>query len=125
MSRRNLNLIVCGGRDYENKDAVFSTLDEVHRRRHIALIIEGGATGADRLARTWAIANHVPYLTVEAEWHAYGRAAGPIRNRRMITEGHATGVVAFPGGRGTANMRAQAAEAELPVWEPFKEAVHA
>jgi len=39
-----------------------------------------------------------------AQWAELGRKAGPIANQQMIEEGRSTLVVAFPGGRGTANM---------------------
>lgn len=136
MSRRNLRLIACGGRGYDDRTAVFDSLDYIHARRHIALLIEGGATGADRLAREWAIDRGVAYQTFEAAWKdlsvpgvavrrgrygPYNAAAGHQRNGRMLTEGQATAVVAFPGGSGTADMVAQALAADVPVWQPFAE----
>jgi hypothetical protein len=39
-----------------------------------------------------------------AEWHRFGREAGPMRNARMLAEGKPNLVVAFPGGPGTRNM---------------------
>lgn len=59
----------------------------------------------------------VKHLPFEADWHTHGRAAGPIRNRRMIEEGKPDLVVAFPGGRGTANMVNQARAAGIEVRE--------
>ncbi|MEM9912925.1 MAG: hypothetical protein AAF922_19365 [Pseudomonadota bacterium] len=44
-----------------------------------------------------------------------GRAAGPIRNKEMLDEGCPDLVVAFPGGRGTANMVKQAQAAGVEV----------
>jgi hypothetical protein len=40
---------------------------------------------------------------------------GPIRNKPMLEEGKPDLVVAFPSGRGTANMMKQAREAGVPV----------
>lgn len=111
---RNLRLIVCGGRDYADRDHVFATLDHIHAQRNIALIIEGGATGADRLAREWAQDRGVPFRTEPANWTQFGRAAGPLRNARMLAL-EPDGVVAFPGGRGTENMVRQAEEDGVPV----------
>lgn len=111
---RNLRLIVCGGRDFDNRELVFSTLDHIHAQRNIVLIIEGGAAGADRLAREWAQSRGVPYQTEEANWVELGRAAGPKRNAKMLTL-EPDGVVAFPGGRGTDNMISQAEENGVPV----------
>ena len=49
-----------------------------------------------------------------ADWKVRGRAAGHIRNQQMLDEGRPHLVVAFPGGRGTADMvrRARAAGIE-------------
>jgi hypothetical protein len=46
-----------------------------------------------------------------------GKAAGPIRNQRMIDEGKPDLVIAFPGGRGTADMVSRAKKAGIPVQE--------
>ncbi len=53
----------------------------------------------------------------EADWHEHGRAAGPIRNARMIAEGRPDLVIAFPGGRGTADMVSRARKAGIEVRE--------
>lgn len=112
-------IIVCGGRDYNNVSAVYHALHIAHQKRGITLIIEGGATGADRLARQWAQENDVPIQTFEAEWEKYGKAAGPKRNEQMLEEGNADGVIAFPGGRGTADMVSKAKAAGVKVWQPY------
>lgn len=92
-------VLVCGGRDYANRSAVFAELNALSPVR----IIQGGAAGADRLAMEWAALNEVACLTVPAQWKKYGRRAGPIRNRHMLHE-KPNLVLAFPGGRGTRNM---------------------
>jgi hypothetical protein len=48
--------------------------------------------------------NYVPVIEFPANWKVYGRAAGPIRNMKMLLEGKPDLVVAFPGGIGTADM---------------------
>jgi hypothetical protein len=67
--------------------------------------------GADQLAYEWASAHGVPRQAFPARWTTYRRAAGPIRNGQMLAEGEPRWVIAFPGGRGTADMirRARAA----------------
>jgi UDP-N-acetylmuramoylalanine-D-glutamate ligase len=59
----------------------------------------------------------IPVETYEADWDTHGKAAGPIRNKRMLDEGKPDLVVAFPGGRGTANMISQARKAGVEVIE--------
>jgi predicted Rossmann-fold nucleotide-binding protein len=114
-----MKILVCGGRDYKNVSAVHRALAALHAKKTIALIIEGGARGADRLAREWAAENGIAVQTFEAEWDRFGRRAGPLRNKRMLEDGKPDGVVAFPGGDGTADMINQAEACGLKVWRPF------
>lgn len=107
-----MRLLVCGGRDYRDHGTVWQALGNIHARTPIDVLIEGGATGADRWCAKWASCQHgVETLTYPANWNKDGRAAGPIRNQRMLDEGKPDLLVAFPGGRGTADMvrRAKAA----------------
>ena len=52
-----------------------------------------------------------------ANWEEFGKRAGLIRNARMLTEGKPERVLAFPGGRGTADMVSRAREAGVEVCE--------
>jgi hypothetical protein len=112
-----MKVLVCGGRDYTDYWTVHEILTGIHRATPISCLIEGGALGADRFARQWAINNKVFYETFSADWKTHGKAAGPIRNKRMLMEGKPECVIAFPGGKGTANMVAFARDADVPVVE--------
>lgn len=111
-----MRVLVCGGRDYDDRDHIWNTLTAIHGESKIALVIHGAATGADSEGRIWADCmpgcKHAPF---HADWRTHGRAAGPIRNQRMLDEGKPDLVIAFPGGRGTADMvrRAKAAGVEV------------
>lgn len=118
LCRRHLRVIVCGGRDYAEREALGATMDRLHRLRHLIEVIEGGACGADTMAGEWADSRGIKRTTIPADWKQYGRKAGPIRNLQML-ELRPDGVVAFPGGRGTANMIAQARKNRVRVWEPM------
>lgn len=107
---RRLRVIVCGGRDYKDWATLHRVLDAVWPNE----IIEGGAAGADEMARYWAKGHDVMWITVEAEWEIYGRAAGPRRNAAMLIL-QPDLVIAFPGGRGTDNMIQQALRKGVPV----------
>ena len=113
-------VLVCGGRDYNGDQPwnhVMAVLGDLHDETPIAAIIQGGASGADCLARCWADMYGVKCVTVPADWETHGKAAGPIRNRRMLMDFKPDLVVAFPGGRGTADMVRQAREAGVPVMD--------
>jgi YspA, cpYpsA-related SLOG family len=126
-------VLVCGGRDYSDKECVFATLTYLHwRRGPIAVILHGDAPGADSLGAEWARATDgVRDLPFPAKWTdldhpdaliktrrdgtQYDARAGFRRNQAMLDRGKPDFVVAFPGGTGTADMvrRAKAANVEV------------
>lgn len=111
-------VLVCGGRKYNDREAVHGELDALLREHKWLVVIEGGATGADALAREWAMLHYggdAGLETHEADWRRHGHAAGPIRNARMLAEGKPDMVLAFPGKRGTADMVQQARDAGVAV----------
>ena len=110
-------VLVCGGRHFEHRDAVYAMLDTLHDQEEIVRVIQGGATGADEFARDWADNMQIDCLTFEADWERYGAAAGPIRNAVMLKKGHPNLVLAFPGGPGTADMVRRAKAGGFPVVE--------
>ena len=48
-----MRVLVCGGRNYVDRQALYHALDELHRLRKFELLIVGGARGADTLAEEW------------------------------------------------------------------------
>lgn len=109
--------VVCGGRDYADRDALFHALDRLCERIELLGIRHGGATGADALAGLWAREKGIPEDAQPADWRAHGKAAGPRRNAAMLTTApRPVCVVAMRGGAGTADLVRQAEAAGLPVW---------
>lgn len=113
-----MRVLVCGGRNYSDVKSVYAELDRIHARTPITCIIEGGERGADYLAARWSAKARIDdHARFSAEWTTYGRAAGPIRNQKMLDEGKPDLVVAFPGGSGTADMVRRARAACVAVAE--------
>lgn len=108
-------VLVCGGRDYSDRETLFSVLDIAHAANPIIEIMHGCAAGADALANDWACARSVRVRKFPADWDTHGKAAGPIRNREMLDRGKPHMVIAFPGGAGTRNMVEQSAGANVPT----------
>jgi len=106
-------ILVCGGRDYADYDRLESVLDDLSP----VCVIHGGASGADTLSHCWAAKRGRAAVAFPADWRTHGRAAGPIRNQQMLDDGKPDVVVAFPGGRGTANMVNLARAAGVEVIE--------
>lgn len=96
-------VIVCGGRYFKDRKVVFDALDSMSRQ--IDIVVTGGARGADTLADEWAQARGKARIIFPANWDGEGRAAGHIRNRRMLDIAKPKRVIAFPGGAGTEGMK--------------------
>lgn len=108
-----MRLLVCGGRDFNDWEAVNAALDSLPFTPTI--VIQGGARGADRLAQMWAIRNSLHCAEVPALWEVFGKRAGHERNVSMLLL-QPQYCVAFPGGSGTADMVALCEAQGIPVW---------
>jgi len=115
-----MKVLVCGGRNYDDKAHVFATLDAIDQRHRISLVIHGCAKGADTLGRRWAESRGREQRARPADWQTHGLRAGPVRNQEMLEEGPDF-VVAFPGGNGTADMvrRARRAGVRVSMADPI------
>lgn len=118
-----MRILVCGSRHFDDWGLLCQTMDraipyELDGQNYDATtIIEGGAKGADFLARVWAKYMDVPFVEYPADWKTHGKAAGPIRNQQMLVEGKPDMVIAFlaPNSRGTKHMIEIAQKANIPV----------
>lgn len=116
-----MRILVTGGRKFEDAAYVNEILSAIHQEEGgIEVLINGGAPGADTLGKGWALANGIPVATYEPDWKKFGKSAGPRRNQRMLEMEKPDLVVAFPGGRGTADMvgRAMAAGVQVRIVPP-------
>ena len=125
-----MRILVCGGRRFayvevtgrgnrkwvRDIEATNKAIDVVKSYNPTALI-QGGATGADEIAEFVSHMMSLPMEVYRADWGNMGRAAGPIRNQKMLDEGKPDLVIAFPGGDGTADMVKKAKKANVNVVE--------
>lgn len=98
-----MRVLVTGGRDFSDLALLTGALDHLHAQHPFTVLIHGDASGADRLSGEWAESRGIQVEARPADWKKHGRAAGPIRNSQMLDE-RPDIVVAFPGGKGTADM---------------------
>ncbi len=111
-----MKLLVCGSRTWNNRELIFNVLSNVFFE--VKEMIQGGARGADTIAREWALQTNVPCITRMAKWTRYHGAAGPLRNREMVAVFKPDQVLAFRmNGRsdGTDDMVSFARECGIPV----------
>lgn len=126
-------VVVTGGRNYADRSFAWDTLDGLHASRHVSLLVEGGTSGLDTLAREWAHKNGIPTRREDADWtdlshpdaviHTrrnrtrYDAKAGHRRNQRMLDRYDPDVLCVFPGGTGTADccFRGRVSAAERGV----------
>ena len=111
-----MRLLVCGGRNFHDYEALNNALNALPFTPTI--LIEGGAKGADSLARAWAVNNEIHYAEVPALWSVFGKAAGTLRNEAM-TLLKPEYCVSMPGGAGTRRMVEICNTRGIPVWSPY------
>ncbi len=109
-----MKVLVTGGRDFSDSEFVARVLNQINAANHVCELIHGDARGLDRIADNWAKQKDIRVIAVPADWAKYGRGAGPRRNAAMVLE-RPDVVVAFPGGRGTADMIKKATAAGIKV----------
>lgn len=97
-----MRLLVCGDRHWKDRDYLFTVLDDIHRLYDVRQVIEGCATGADRLTGWpcpvelrkgepepllgWATERGIPVDHNPADWAHLGKPAGPMRNITMLSK---------------------------------------
>jgi len=82
-----LYILVAGTRTFDDYELLERTWDSLiascpfeHVRVHI---VHGGAKGADTLAQKYGMSHQCTIHEFLANWDEYGRAAGPMRNKKM------------------------------------------
>lgn len=77
-------IIIAGGRDFTNYDAVCKALDSLLPRfDDEVVIISGGAKGGDVLGERYAREHGLAVIVYSAVWDKYGPKSGPSRNEQM------------------------------------------
>ena len=113
-------IVIAGSRGFEDYALLEQTLDHILDEQTDTIeLVSGHAKGADLLAEQYAKENNLPIHIIKPDWKAYGRAAGPIRNRQMLdyAKEESPLVVAFWDGqsKGTRNTIETARSLGIPV----------
>ena len=79
-------VVIAGCRDYNNyleaKEYIDFCLSDIRKKNEI-IIVSGCARGADALGERYAKENGFKVEKYPADWAAYGKSAGPRRNKQM------------------------------------------
>lgn len=119
-------ILVCGGREYDDEDRLYSVLDKVYAKVGEMRIVTGAQrkwshekrkfVGADYLAEEWAKSREIEYMGFPAKWKSLFKKAGYERNTRMRREAMPSGCIAFVGGAGTRMMCGIMVESGIEPW---------
>lgn len=114
-----MRILITGGRNWTDEGAVAkAVIREIDRLSPGQIVLIHGAcpTGADAIASRLAKQLGVYERPWPADWEAYGRAAGPMRNQAMVDDG-ADVCLAFPmpSSRGTFDCMRRAEAAGIRV----------
>lgn len=115
-----MRILICGDRNWDDPKPIAWLIRGLKFGPTDLVVIEGEARGADSLAGRSAERQGVTVEKYPALWDEHGRAAGPIRNQQMLTEGKPDIVFAFhddlEASKGTADMVMRALKSGLPVY---------
>ena len=113
-----MRVMVMGGRHFTETTFVAGILDRIHQRYPVTtLVLTDAATGVAAIARIWAVENEVPVESFLIDWKTYGKTAGRICCRQMLSS-EPDLVVIYPGGELTTFCRDLARKASLPLFQP-------
>ena len=111
-----MRILCCGDRHWKDYYVIHARLS-VYKDKDVT-IIHGNALGADRMSAQVAIELGLSIKSFQAEWARYGKAAGPIRNQRMLDEGRPDLVLAFHNdirnSKGTKDMINRTKRTSIP-----------
>ncbi|MHC4617139.1 MAG: SLOG family protein [Planctomycetota bacterium] len=119
---------VCGSRKWSDEILIRR---ELRKLPAFGTLLQGGSKGADSLAAKIGHELGMNVITEEANWDAYKKKAGPIRNTRMLQmlervrkQGFVVHCFAFFNGKrpkkksGTNDMVNKLLNAGFSVWTP-------
>ena len=110
-----MRLLVCGGRHFEDAEMVHHELTALHWRKPISVVVHGSIAGVGIIAEAWARRHGIAVVRYPPNWEFYGKKAEGLRSDFMLTDSRPDFVVAFPGGRHTADLVQRAINVGLAV----------
>lgn len=107
-------VLIYGSRSWTDSDAIGAVVSTLPQG---AVVIHGGARGADQIAGMWARSHGLREEVYLADWAKYARSAGPRRNQQMLDDGKPTRAYGFRSAgesRGTDDMTRRLQAAGIP-----------
>ncbi len=112
-----MKILCCGSRDFANPFLVSLAIDQRIAGLPVPTwIIHGDAPGADRIAAKAGERHGHNVQAFKADWDAYGKRAGVIRNLQMLDENPDLVIAWWNGSSpGTAHTLTEARKRGIPV----------
>lgn len=110
-----MRLILAGGRHLDDAALIRRALSRAHSLHPLTVLIHGGTGTLGATADDWAREMRLHLVRYPANWRAFGKRAGAIRNAFMLEDSRPDMLLALPGGTDTADLVALAHNAGLPV----------
>ena len=111
-------ILICGSRHFRDAKRIFQYISNLPRD---TIIIEGEARGTDTIVWVCCEILGLKYVSFPADWAAYHKAAGNIRNKQMLVEGRPDLVIFYHDdldeSRGTINLLEMADKLKIPIEE--------
>lgn len=133
-----MKLIIAGGRDIETGLQLITQIIETYYSvchgdntlfdpTQITEVVSGGANGIDSAGELWAnvtykrndgsIKSKIKVKRFKPDWKTYGKAAGPIRNKKMAKYADALLLIWDGKSKGSANMKKEMKALGKPIFE--------
>jgi hypothetical protein len=97
-----MKTIIAGSRNLTDYKLIQEAVTE--SEFDITRVVVGGARGIDQLAEEWARKNFVKFTVYYPNWNTEGKAAGYIRNEKMVDNADALIAIWDGESKGTAHM---------------------
>lgn len=97
-----MKVIVAGSRNFSNYETVVNAI--IDSGFAVTEIVSGCAKGVDFVGECIGELVGIPVKKFPANWHAYKKAAGPIRNEQMGNYADALVAIRLNGSKGTTHM---------------------
>ncbi len=114
IARRNpaqpLVVVISGSRNYQALEKIEQVIKTIPAG---SIVLHGGAVGVDEYAHGVAKSLGLQIRVVLPNWEKYGRAAGPIRNKEMVSQ--ADYVICFWNGKSAVTASTLKAAQKLGV----------
>ena len=111
-----MKILISGSRVYANRHKIHNVLSVLP---FDTVIIHGDCRGADKLSGSVATELGMTVDSYPADWNQYGRAAGPIRNQKMLDNNDIEKAIIFhenlQESKGTKDMVSRLKKKGIPI----------